>query len=66
MLIQQIDSVGFEAFEGGVGDFPDVLGPTVEPVHVQSALSIVSEAEFRGDYDLTAEGSDGLAFVNGP
>ena len=31
VLIEQIDDIGLEALERGLGDLLDVLGPTVQP-----------------------------------
>ncbi len=33
VLVEQIDDVGLEALERGLGDFLDVLGPAVDSIH---------------------------------
>ena len=58
VLIEQVNGLDFEPFEGGVNDLPDVLGLAVECA-LLAAVAI--ESEFGGDGHLAAEGREGFA-----
>ena len=51
MLIQQIDPIGLESGQRGVGDLPDVRGPAVEP-RLLAALEL--EAKLGRNHHLIA------------
>src|SRR6516164_1225989 len=57
VLIEEIDAVGFEPLERGLGNLPDALRPAVQP---GGGVAIL-EAKLRGDHDLVAERSQGFA-----
>jgi hypothetical protein len=51
MLIEQINHVGLQPLQGGLGHIPDVLWPAVQSLAGQSAR----ETELGGDHHLVAE-----------
>ncbi len=57
MLVEQVDAVGLQPLERGVGDLADMRGPAVDA----GRRGRVLEAEFRGDDDLVAERRERLA-----
>jgi hypothetical protein len=52
VLIEQVDNVGPEAFERGIGDLLDVFWATIESTPTLSTIGVRLEAEFRGDHHL--------------
>ncbi len=58
MLIEQIDAIGPQPLQRGVGDRADALRPAVLAGFVESP---VLEAELGGNHDLVAEGRQRLA-----
>jgi hypothetical protein len=57
VLIEEIDAVGLQALERGLGDLPDVLRPAVKARLCVSGF----EAELGGDHDLITEWGEGFA-----
>jgi hypothetical protein len=57
VLVEQVDAVGLEPLERGVGDLPDPLRPAV---HARLGIPVL-EAELGGDHYLVAERRQGLA-----
>ena len=57
VLIEEVDPVGPEPFERGVGDLANALGPAV---HACLGVAVL-EAELGRDHDLVADGSERLA-----
>ena len=60
VLVEQIDDIGPEALERRLGDFLDVLWPTIQP-GLFAGVRIKLEAEFRGNHYLLTEGSESFA-----
>src|SRR5216683_7832882 len=60
MLIEQVDGIGPEALERGLGDLLDVLGATVQP-GLFAAVWIKFETELRCNLHLLTHGSEGFA-----
>ena len=58
MLVEQVNGLDFEPFEGGIDDLPDVLGLAVEAALL---AGVTIESEFGGDDHFVAEGSEGFA-----
>src|SRR5256885_9853814 len=54
MLVEQINDIGPQSLERGLGDFPDVLWPAVEP-RLFTGAWIKFEPEFGGDHYLLTE-----------
>jgi len=61
VLIEQVDDIGLEALQRGLGDFPDVLWPTIQPIQTSLRLGINFEPELRGYNHLVAKWSEGFA-----
>ena len=61
MLVEQVDDIGLEALERGLGDLLDVVRAAVEAAPTRSTIGIRLEAEFGSDDDLVAKGSEGFA-----
>ena len=59
VLVEQIDEVGLETLERGVGDFADVVRPAVETA--LSALDPDFESKLGGDDDVLAKRRERLA-----
>ena len=57
VLIEEVDPVGLEPLERGLGHLADVLGAAVGA----SPARFADVAEFRGDHDLVANGRKSLA-----
>ena len=55
VLIEQIDDVGLQPLERGLGDLLDMLRPAVEAARSGRGCRIDVEAELRGDHHLLAE-----------
>ena len=52
VLVEEVDRVGAQAAQGGVGDAPDLLGSAVE----SDGLAVLdAPAELGGDHDLVAD-----------
>jgi hypothetical protein len=69
VLVEQIDDVGPEPLERGLGDLLDVLRPAVQaPLLACMRIDVV--AELGGDHDLRADGASAsptsFSLVNGP
>jgi hypothetical protein len=66
VLVVEVDAVGLQPRERGLGDLPDVLRPAVKARLRVPGL----EAELGGDNDLLPEGESASptssSFVNGP
>ena len=60
MLVEEIDDVGFQPLERGLGDFLDVFGPAVE-AGLLAGDRINFETELGGDHHLLTEGSESFA-----
>src|SRR5450432_4405494 len=60
MLIEQIDDIGLESLERGVGDRLNVLGPAVQASLF--AVFVEVEPELRGDRDLPTQGREGFTY----
>ena len=61
VLVEEVDAVGAEAGQHGVGDADDVVGAAVEAGGAGAGLRIDVEAEFGGDDDVVADGGEGGA-----
>ena len=61
MLIEEVDEIGLESFERGLGDFADVLGSAIDSSQSPLGFGIDFESELGGDHDLITKGSEGLA-----
>jgi hypothetical protein len=61
MLIEQIDGLYLESLDRALGDFLDVLWPTIEPHPLRPAVGIEFEPELGGDHHLSPVRSEGLA-----
>ena len=59
VLIEQIDAIGLQPLQRGLGDLPDVLGPAVQAGSADRWPNF--EAELGGDHDLVAERRERLA-----
>jgi len=59
VLVEQVDPVGAEPAQGGVGDLLDVLRAAGQTV--LAAVGVDVEAELRSDDDLVADPGEGLA-----
>ena len=59
MLIEQIDAIGPEPLQGGLGDLSDVLRPAVEAELAELLAECMTE--LGRDHDLVAERGEGLA-----
>jgi hypothetical protein len=59
VLVEQVDAIGPQALQRGVGHFSDVLRSTVQDLLL--AVVAEGEAEFRGDDDLLPERLQGFA-----
>ncbi len=61
VLIEQVDYIGFEALERGLGDLLDVLRTAVQAAPTRSAIGIRFEPEFGGDHHLVTKWSQRFA-----
>ena len=62
VLIEQIDHIGLEALERGLGDLLDVLRPAVQARRSGPRITAAKvEPELGGDHHLLAERSEGFA-----
>ena len=57
VLVKEVDPVGAQALQRGLGDRPDVFGAAVDALRRVAA----EEPELGGDHDFIAERGDGLA-----
>ena len=55
MLVIEIDGVDFQAAQGFLGDFPDVVGMAVEGAPFAAFLGIAFPSEFGGDGNFAVE-----------
>src|SRR4249919_4134942 len=60
VLVEKIDGVDAQPLERGLGDFPDVFRPTVEPSAALTA-GVDLEPELGGDHHLAPNGRERLA-----
>src|SRR4249919_2086992 len=60
VLVEKVDGVDAQPLERGLGDLPDVFGPTVEPSAALPA-GIDLEPELGGDHHLVTNGRERLA-----
>jgi hypothetical protein len=58
VLVEQVNGLDLEPFEGGFDDLPDVLGLAVEAALL---TGVAVETELRRNYDFVTERGEGLA-----
>src|ERR1700733_13170937 len=61
VLIEEVDDIGLESFQRGLGDLADVLGPAIDSSQRPLGFRIDFESELGCDHDLIPEGSERLA-----
>jgi hypothetical protein len=61
VLIKEVDEIGLESFQRGLGDLANVLGPAIDSSQRPLGFGIDFETELGGDHNLITEGSQGLA-----
>src|SRR6266404_3478168 len=61
VLIEQVDDIGLETLERGLGDLPDVFRTTIQRTPTGSTIGIRLEPELGGDHHLVAKRSERIA-----
>jgi hypothetical protein len=61
VLVEEIDVIGPQTFQGSVGNSLDVLGPTVGSCTAFAGVKIDVEAELCGNHNLVADWLERLA-----
>src|SRR5208282_707126 len=55
VLIEQVDDIGLEALERGIGDLLDVFWTTVQAAPTRSTIGVRLEPELGGDRNLVTK-----------